>query len=58
VAALGERAKDLGLEPVQTVKQVTPREERREAKVEEERREEEKEEEVDISAGLESLFGF
>jgi large subunit ribosomal protein L10 len=59
VAALGEKARDLGLEPIQTTRVTAPAEERREEKKEEKREEEEeRKEEVDLTAGLESLFGF
>jgi large subunit ribosomal protein L10 len=57
LAALGEKARDLGLEPVQTAQRVEAPRERRREEERKEGEEEEKKEEVDISAGLESLFG-
>ncbi len=60
IAALGEKARDIGLEPIRTVQPKTTEEERKaliEEKVEKREEEEERREEVDISTGLESLFG-
>ncbi|MCX8196526.1 MAG: 50S ribosomal protein L10, partial [Acidilobaceae archaeon] len=59
IALLGERAKELGLEPVAAPAAAPAAQPVAEQKKEEKREEEEKkEEEVDISAGLEGLFGF
>ncbi len=56
--ALGDKARELGLEPIARPEKAAATPAPAAAPVEEEKKEEEKKEEVDISSGLESLFGF
>ncbi len=58
IAALGDKAKELGIEEVPVVQPVQEEKPAEEEKKEEEKEEEEEEKEVDLSEGLGGLFGF
>ncbi len=58
IAALGEKAKELGIEEIPAAPAAAPAAEEEKAEEEKKEEEEEKEEEVDIGEGLSGLFGF